>query len=309
MLDLVQLRSFVAVATELHFGRAAIRLNMTQPPLSRQIRLLEEQVGAQLFERSSQRVTLTPAGRAFLPQAQALLSHAGAIEASMRQGEAGVEGTVRLGFFGTAAFQLLPRIMAAAARHFPRIAFQLREMNAVGQMNAFSFGELDLGIVRPIEHPPGLDVQVLMHERMLLALPHGHAMARGTLRLAALTNQPFIGFSTDAPYLHQFQQTLFQTLGIRPNELHRLAHSPAILSLVRAGLGLAIVPEQARLAAPEGIEFRPLPAEHKALTHLVMRANAPPAVQRVHALIQDIAREIETYSSNDPSMLSPVMRR
>ncbi|MDH2325781.1 LysR substrate-binding domain-containing protein [Cereibacter sp. SYSU M97828] len=313
MLDLVQVRSFIAVATELHFGRAARRLNMSQPPLSRQIRLLEDYLGAQLFERSSQRVALTPAGRAFLPQAQALLTHAGAVESSARQGGEAVEGSVRLGFFGTAAFRLLPRIIAAAARQYPRIGFQLREMNAVGQMNAFAFGELDIGIVRPIEHPPGLEVQVLMRERMLLALPRGHRLARGPLRVADLTGQPFIGYSTDAPYLHQFQTSLFQALGIRPDEQHRLAHSPAILSLVGAGLGLALVTEQARHVATEGVEFRPLPLpqDRLALTHLVARPDMRPPVARIHALIAEVAREVEaeTYSNSDPSMLSPVIRR
>lgn len=297
MIDLIQVRSFVAVAGDLHFGRAARRLNMTQPPLSRQIRLLEEYLGVRLFDRSSQSVALTAAGRAFLPQAQALLSQAGAAESSVRQAGMETEGTVRLGFFGSAAFRLLPRIMAAAASTYPRIAFELREMNAVSQMNAFAFGELDLGIVRPIDAPAGVDVQVLMQERMLLALPRGHRLLRSrTVRPAELTDQPFIGYSTDAPYLHQFQHSLFDAFHLRVREQHRLAHSPAILSLVGVGLGLAIIPEQARLSAPEGVEFRPLalPADRRAVTHIA-RHEGPmrPPVECIHRLILEIARTVE----------------
>lgn len=295
MIDLVQVRSFVAVATELHFGRAARRLNMTQPPLSRQIRLLEEYLGARLFDRSARAVTLTPAGRAFLPQAQALLTHANAVESAARDVAEEVEGTVRLAFFGSVAFRLLPRIMTRAVQQYPRIAFDLREMNAIGQMNAFAFGELDLGIVRPIDAPAGLDVQVLMQERMLVALPRGHHIGRlRTVRPADLTDLPFIGYSPDAPYLHRFQQTL----DIAPRVLHRLAHSPAILSLVGAGLGLAIIPEQARPAAPEGVEFRPLslPPDRRALTHLVAHMPLRPPVARIHRLIAEVAREVEAES-------------
>lgn len=298
MIDLTQVRSFVAVAAELHFGRAARRLNMTQPPLSRQIRLLEDYLGARLFDRTAKSVTLTPAGRTFLPQAQSLLNHANEAESSIRQ-TTQTEGTVRLAFFGLAAFRLLPRIMARATQQYPRIALDLREMNAVSQINAFAFGELDLGIVRPMTPPPpALTMDTILRERLLVALPHGHALTRTqTIRLSDLNNQPFIAYSTEAPYLHQLQRALFTAHQIHPVEQHRLAHSPALLSLVAIGLGIAVIPEQARHAVMEGVTFRPLalPAPTYALTHLVSQTGLRrPPVDCIHRLIAEVCATIES---------------
>lgn len=297
MLDLVQIRAFIAVATELHFGRAARRLNMTQPPLSRQIRLLEQHLGAQLLERSSKSVSLTPAGISFLPEARALISHAEDVEAIGRRGPGEQEGTVRLGFYTAACARLLPRVMARAEQTYPGIRVLLREGSAAALLDAFAFGELDLGIVRPTNPPKNLSVHVAMSERLLLALPPGDELARRRkVRLLDLEGRRFIAYEARAPYMHALQNSIFAQHGVRPRIVHALSNAQAILSLVGVGLGAAILPEHACHVSGEGTVFRALEnlGEERAKTHLLMRSDArDPAVDLIHALILEVGGAIE----------------
>lgn len=301
MLDLNQVRSFIAVATDLHFGRAARRLNMTQPPLSRQIRLLEDYLGSQLFARENKSVSLTPAGINFLPEARALLARAEEAEAVVRRTDQIAEGQVRLGFYGAASFRLLPRIMARAAQLYPGIRILLREGSALQQLDAFSFGELDLGIVRPTKAPASLNVTVALQERLLLALPRGDLLTRRKqVRLSDLNGRRFIAYDLNAPYLHGLQQTLFGGHGVRPDVVHALGNAPAILSLVGVGLGAAIVPEHARFGGTADVVFRPIAnlVGERAQTHLLERSGTRnPAVAMIHDVVLEVGRTLETEAA------------
>lgn len=292
MLDLAHLRSFVAVASELHFGRAAQKLHMTQPPLSRQIRLLEERLGHKLLDRSSQGVELTAAGARFLPEAQGLLQRAQDLESMMREDVCSPEGRLRMGFYGAASFHLLPSVMSEMARHFPRVTVELKELNAAQQIDAFNFGDIDIGLARPTSLPPRLTSSIVLREDLLVALPDDHPLAvRTTLRPEDLHGEPFIAYGTMGPYMHSVQQAIFAQNAVAPKVIQALAHAEGILSLVSVGLGLSVVSGHAICVQRRNVAFRPL-VDHgtsQALTHIVThRETQRPLVNQITQFIRDV---------------------
>ncbi|RVT97122.1 LysR family transcriptional regulator [Rhodovarius crocodyli] len=257
MLDLTHLRSFVCVAEELHFGRAAERLGMTQPPLSRQIQLLEAGLRVTLLDRSRHAVALTPAGRAFLPEAKALLAASErAGQVARRAMQTGTGSVLRVGFFSATTYAYLPRLIAQARQELPDTDFVLREMNGVTQLEELRTGRLDIGLLRP---GPGLSALAnlrVFRGRLALAVPHGHPLgARPRLRLRDLHGVPFIGYSEEGPYMQELQAALFAEARVQPQWVQSAAHAQTILSLVSAGMGVALVPEEARNATFANVAF------------------------------------------------------
>lgn len=261
MLDLVHLRSFVTLASELHFGRAARRLNMTQPPLSRQIRQLEDYLSVQLFERTSHSVALTSSGRSFLPEALGLLRQCAEIEQAVRKLNPEKEGEITVGFIGAASYSFLPRFLVTVARQYPAITINLKELTAAQQLSALEFGEIDLGIVRPVMglNQKEFESEPVMREELSVVLPLQNPLAqRQRLSLEDLRNEPFIMYHPDAPYLHDLLTDAFYAAGVFPPVVQSLTHAHAILSLVSVGMGVAIVPEEARNACFDNVVFRPI---------------------------------------------------
>jgi DNA-binding transcriptional LysR family regulator len=148
MFDLSQLRCFVAVAEELHFGRAAQRLNMTQPPLSRQVKLLEHIIGATLLERTSRSVRLTPSGRSFLPEAKRILKMAESAAEVARRIAHGKVGSIKIGYTAVTAYSFLPRLVTACRAQFPEIDLSLKEMVSGDQIEALATGQIDIALLR-----------------------------------------------------------------------------------------------------------------------------------------------------------------
>ena len=185
MFEFSQLRCFLAVAEDLHFGRAAQRMNMTQPPLSRQIQLLEHELGVTLFERTSRAVKLTPAGRTFLPEAKQMLRLAEGAIVSAKRVARGEVGPVTLGFTPGSSYAFVPRLVAAAMEEMPDVDLVLREMDSAHQMEALAAGRLDAGAVRLPVDRRGMELACVMREQMLLAVPEGHALAEGKAPVAA----------------------------------------------------------------------------------------------------------------------------
>lgn len=171
MFTLDQLRAFVVVAEELHFGRAAERLNMTQPPLSRQIQKLERAVGVRLFERDNRKVELTTAGRTFLAEARRLLALASGALEQVQRIQAGSAGTVRIGFTATSAFGVLPSLLNLVSEAYPDIHLDLFEMVTREQISKLIDGELDLGLARPPFDKTAFASRLLYREELLLAVP------------------------------------------------------------------------------------------------------------------------------------------
>lgn len=285
MFDLKQLRCFVAVATELNFRRAAKRLNMTQPPLSRQVQLLEHQLGVQLLERSKRSVALTAAGRSFFYEAQNLLERAEQAALMARKITQGEAGSLSLGFVSGAVFEFLPRILAELGREQPDIEINLQEMNTFEQLEALRARRIDLGIVRSPRAASEFKSECLIAEPFVLALPRSHPLAaQKTLSLEMLDREPFIMYSLSGwqPFYELLSGT-FRSAGIEPEVVQYIGSTLTILSLVNAGVGIALVPRSAASLKLDGLVFREieLGAGVRSELHLIWRDDSDNPVMPV----------------------------
>ena len=293
MFQLSQLRCFVEVATELHFGRAAERLNMTQPPLSRQIRQLEHELGTPLLERTRRSVRLTAAGRAFLPEARDILQRCVTATSKARYALQGEAGRVVLGYSAGANYDLLPRVVAAAQQQLPDIDLELREMVSDDQLEALRTERIDLGLIRLPADLQGLEMTCVVREPMSLVLPRAHPLARRRrdLRLNDLHDEPFIMYQPgDGRYFHEMLQALFHETGVAPRFMQHVRHTHSMIALVNAGIGLALVPASTALMRLDNMTVRDihLPDYIRAEMHLVWRRSgtiANPAMERMRALL------------------------
>jgi DNA-binding transcriptional LysR family regulator len=258
MLDLGQVRCFVAAATELNFRRAAALLNMTQPPLSRQIHLLEDSLGVMLFDRVGRTVKLTTEGRVFLADATRLLSLAEQAESTVRRASKGKTGRVRIGFTGAAGYELIPQLLVEASRVLPDIDVVLLELISFAQIEAFAANAIDLGFQRPLPSRQKLEFLLVNEEPLIVALPKGHALCRyEQIELKQLNNQPFVMHSpTHGKYFYDRITSMTTAEGVTLNVAQYIDQTPTILSLVRAGLGLGILPASAQRFHYDNVEFR-----------------------------------------------------
>lgn len=255
------LRCFMALAEELHFGRAAQRLSMSQPPLSVAIQQLEAAVGARLFDRDSKGVRLTPAGLAFRGHAAALLARAEDACALAREVQAGEVGRLRLGFVGSTLFNGLSAWLQRFQASHPRVEVVVVELNSQDQIDALLQEELDLGLVHTDQLPPALTAQALYSEPFLACLPEHHPLAAlDVIPLARLSEQPFILFSRKgSPDYHaRIVDICREHGGFHPRLQHEGRHWLSVVSLVAQGLGVSIVPAAFRQAGVQGAVFRPL---------------------------------------------------
>jgi DNA-binding transcriptional LysR family regulator len=258
--DLRHLRCFVAVADEGHFGRAASRLAMTQPPLSVAIRQLEDTVGVRLIDRSSRGVQITAAGEALLPQARALLAAAAEAVLTARHVGQGARGRLRVGFVGSLLFAGLPQWLAQFQQTHPGIEVALVELNSQEQLDALGRGELEVGFVLARRVPAALQA-VTVHEAPLLAcLPTGHEAASSKrLTLARLRDDPFVLFSRQvSPDYHARILDACAEAGFDPKVRHELRNWLSVVAFVSQGMGVAIVPEPLAQSGMAGVVFRPL---------------------------------------------------
>lgn len=260
MLDFGQLRCFAAVAEELHFGRAAARLNMTQPPLSRQIQVLERVLDVQLLDRTSRSVRLTAAGRSFLPEALRILRLAETATHVTRQVAAGRAGVLKLGFTAASAYDFLPRLVIACRGAMPDVTLSLREMVTKDQVEAILSGQIDAGLIRPPVNHPELEAERALAEPLVAALPDAHPLvSRASLMLADLDGEALVGYAPhEASYFHDLLMGLFTGAAAQPRIVQQLTQIHSILALVRAGIGIALVPAAAESLRFSGIAFRPL---------------------------------------------------
>jgi DNA-binding transcriptional LysR family regulator len=264
-IDMSHLRCFVAVAEELHFGRAAARLNMTQPPLSRQIQVLERILNVALLERTSRVVKLTAAGRSFLPEARRILRQTDQAVSIARRIDSGAIGTVRIGFTAATAYSFLPALITACQAELPNVSLVLNEMVTHDQLEALLSGELDIGLLRPpIARAELVAVRVLA-EPLLAALPAEHPLAAAvSVDLRDFDQQPFIMYSSHgARYFHDALTALFAEHGVQPRYVQHLVQIHSMLALVRAGVGVTIVPKSAEALGYQGVVLRPLAARRQ----------------------------------------------
>ena len=254
------LRYFLALAEELHFGRAAQRLAISQPPLSVAIQQLEAAVGARLCDRDSKGVRLTPAGEAFRSHAAALLDRAEEACALAREVQAGEVGRLRLGFVGSTLFNGLSAWLQAFQVAHPRVEVVVVELNSQDQIEALLAGDLDLGLVHTDRLPPALASEPLYTEPFVACLPSTHRLAgQPLLPLGDLSDAPFILFSRKgSPDYHARIVDICRQHGFYPRLQHEGRHWLSVVSLVAQGLGVSIVPAAFQRAGLQGAVFRPL---------------------------------------------------
>lgn len=260
MFDLNQLRCFITVAEELHFGRAATRLNMTQPPLSRQIQVLEHIIDAPLLERTSRSVRLTAAGRGFLPEARRILKMAETASQVARRIASGKSVSLKIGFTAAAAYGFLPDLAALCRTRLPEIDLALKEMVSGDQIDALASGQIDIGLLRPPIARPEFASKRVVAEPLLAAVPRRHRLASAaSISIKDFDDLPLIMYSpSEARYFHDLLVTQFMRADVRPRYVQHLSQIHSMLAMVRAGLGVAIVPAAAACLRISGVRLRPL---------------------------------------------------
>lgn len=290
------LRYFLVLAEELHFGRAARRLSISQPPLSLNIQQLEASVGAKLFTRSSKQVALTAAGRAFVPSARALLDQAALAAGHARDVGQGMAGSLAIGFSGTMLYGGLPRILERFQAGHPLLRLTLKELSSSEQLVELAHDRLDLGFVHTTHVPPELSQVLVSSQAFVCCLPAGHALARKrSVSLRQLQGEPFAVVSRAvSPDYHERILAICTEAGFYPEIRYELRHWLSVVSLVSQGMGVALVPAALRQSAMAGAAFVPLDAattpyethclwktarDHQALAAFVtaVRAIAPAA--------------------------------
>ena len=284
MIELRPLRQFVAVAEELHFGRAARRLHMTQPPLTQAIQQLERALGAPLFVRTQRKVALSPAGAALLVPVRRLLTAADALPQQAQAAAAGRAGLLRLGFVSSIAYGPLPGWLRGFREAQPEVAVALREATLDVQLQAFAADEIDAGFVLHAEGaaPAGLAAWRALREPLVLALPEAHPLAsRRSLAFERIAAEPLVIFPRAiAPSLYDAVLGFYRAHGATPVIAQEAIQMQTLVNLVSAGIGLAWVPAALMQLQRPGVVYRPLDrAAPRCETSLVWREPALPVVR------------------------------
>jgi DNA-binding transcriptional LysR family regulator len=265
-MELRQLRHFVAVADELHFGRAAEKLGMTQPPLSQSIQRLESELGVRLFERTHRHVELTPTGAQLLPIVRGILTQADQLPALARSLLRGDRGLLRLAFVSTADFGVLPELLRGYRSRFPEVRIELLETTGDRQIEGIISEEIDAGIVIRVDEPAfpsTLEYLPLQRENLILAVSEDERLDVGEpVELARYADRPLIIFPRSvAPGLHDAVTGCFAERGLVPRFGQEAIQMQTIVSLVSAGLGIAIVPSSIRNLQRKGVRYLELAGE------------------------------------------------
>lgn len=260
-MELKQLKYFVAVAEERHFGRAALRVHISQPPLSMQIKNLENELGVRLFNRTSRRVDLTDAGVVFLEHARDVLNRIDQMTRQVCDAGKGKAGTLVVGFIGPAMDAFLPRIIRRFRESSPRIVLALHEMSTRAQMEALRSDTIHIGFIRLFNQEfDDLAAEPVFSEPYVLALPDDHPLAgEKCISLKRLKDAPFIMYPRQThPPLYDCMITAFQNAGFNPNIVQDAVTKKTTVALVAAGIGLAVVPDSSKNIRQDGIVFRPI---------------------------------------------------
>jgi len=259
-MDLRKLRYFSVLAEEKHFGRAARRLSLSQPPLSLAIRQLEEEIGAKLFTRDSRNVALTAAGLALQREANLLLRRTEETLTLVRAIAEGQRGQLRLGFGGSMLYRGLPRIVESFRAMAPATELRLRELNSAEQIEALHRDEIDLGFIHGRATPTGLEGFRFHAEPFVACLPEDHARARArSLQLGRLEGDDFVLFAQAAsPDYYQSIVATCVAAGFNPKVRHEVRHWTSVVACVANGMGVALVPRSLKTFRVEGAAFVPL---------------------------------------------------
>jgi DNA-binding transcriptional LysR family regulator len=278
--ELRQLRYFLVVADELHFGRAAERLHISQPPLTVTVRRLERELGVELFTRTTSRVALTAAGEAFRERIQAVVAELDEAVADAANVAAGKSGTIRVGFVSSASYTTIPEAIRSFRLRRPRIELVLRPLTSGEQIDQLLDGQLDLGLIRDPVQVPGLKLEPLSTEDLVVVLPDTHPLASAQeLDPRMLVGEPLILFPYRLmPGFVSRVLRLFDELPTPPPVVQQTIHQETVLGLVAAGLGISVLPESIQRFQMPGVTTRPLASRPQTELFIARPAAASVAV-------------------------------
>jgi DNA-binding transcriptional LysR family regulator len=290
-MELRHLRYFVVVADTCHFGQAAERLEMAQPPLSQQIRQLEAELGTELFARTTRSVSLTPAGEAFLVDAQRILHNVEEAARRVRRFADGKAGTLRIGLTGTASYAQLPILARLVKEQLPDVALDIHtELLTPAIEMGLASGELDVGVLRPPVNDASLNLRTIAREQFVVALPEAHRLAGAdTLAIGELRAEDFVMYPpASRSVIRDSVVRACQAAGFYPRVAHESAKTATQLSLVAAGLGVAVLPESVRGIALAGVQYRAVTgADDVELALAWCRGGESPLVDSFLAILDD----------------------
>jgi len=298
-LDPKLLRTFCAVADELHFRRAAERLHATQSGVSQQVRELERRIGVDLFDRNQRSVELTEAGRVLYQDARDILAKAEASVIRAREAARGLRGTLTFGLIGAATFEAMPMLMKEVHRLAPDVRFRFCEMSAKEQIIALQDGAIDAGMVRAGVRAAGLELLTVLNEPVICLLPEGHRLAEGEeVAVKDLEQEPILNLSRSYDAVaHDFYVGLYRAAGFEPNIVHEASQIATILFLIANSGCVALGPAGWRVLRREGVVLRSLPdPSPKVSTRLIWNPKRlDPALQ----VAIEAASSLQEQSSNE----------
>jgi DNA-binding transcriptional LysR family regulator len=283
---------FLAVAEEQHFGRAARRLDMSQPPLTEQIQALEQALKVKLFERSRRGTQLTPVGAAILPAVRKFADQLERLELTVRETVAGKSGVLTIGAISSAMVDVLPPLIARLKADFPLLTVSVREIDSVEAIPALESGDIDLAFAR-LEGELGATVESLplKQDRLMVALPGTHALAASPrVRLAALADEEFVMFSRQvSPVYFDGLVASCRSNGFSPRIVHEVRSVASQVAFVGCGQGIALVPASLKKLAPENVVFRPLKENLSVVTTAMAWSTARknPLIEAVVEIVGD----------------------
>jgi LysR family transcriptional regulator, benzoate and cis,cis-muconate-responsive activator of ben and cat genes len=291
MIELRHLRYFIAVAEELHFGRAAQRLHIAQPGLSQQIQALESQLGVSLLARTRRRVELTAAGRVFLEEGRRALVQLERAENLARRASTGDIGRLTIGGTESATWVVLPELLREFRKRYQNVDLAIREMPSPLQLEALRNGEIDVGFVRPPISTEGVVSRTVLEERLGILLPKGHALAkRAEIPIAALRDEPLVIHPARPSGWADFMVAICRNAGFEPRIAQEASETATAVSFVAAGLGSTIVPVSLKGLVRPGVVYRPVsnPAPRAQLLLVYRSGVAPPTLTRLLEVAQGL---------------------
>jgi DNA-binding transcriptional LysR family regulator len=281
------------VAEELHFSRAAGRLHMTQPPLSQQIRQLEEEIGVRLFYRTKREVQLTDAGRVFLNEVRLILAQADQAIRAAQRASRGETGRLVIGFVDSVIYKHLPAVLRAFRERFPSVELDLRELSTAEQIEALLRSEIHAGFLRPPVDDAALAFETILEEPLVVALPETHPLSGQTaVPLAALAGEPFVLFPRRlAPSFYDLIMRLCRDNAFSPKVAQEATRMQTILSLVAAGFGVSLVSSSSQAFRTTGVAYRPIQSAELMVGVVVawQRSDLSPALKMFLTVVREIA--------------------
>ncbi|WP_244435101.1 LysR family transcriptional regulator [Methylocystis sp. SC2] len=290
------MRSFVAVAEELHFGRAAVRLGISQPPLSKHVQQLEDALGVTLLNRTHRNVTLTAAGRVFLDEARRTLAQSFLAIDLARRADRGTSGQLAFGFIDASIYSVVPAVVRRFHQLYPSVHLSLREMLIPDQVTGLAERRIDAGLIHPPMVRTDIAIEPIFTEPLAVALPKNHPLAeRPALKVADLADEPFVQFPRFInPTLYDDILALCRGAGFSPMIVQEATPKQTIIGLVEAGLGVSLLPASLRFLARIGVVYAPLEDSSLAIeTSLIWRSgDDAPALKRFIEVVREVSTRL-----------------